>query len=215
MDDFFQRVGTRATAPWPAGRRDLHIHILPTPSEAETLTAPYRGLAESPGLHTVPAEWIHVTVLHGEPMEQLTKEEVTGIGDRLTAALAAVEPFDLVLNPATPGTVALECAGHPGEPARRLWELAREAVRAETGDRWPLLPSAYYPHVSIAYAGAEAEQADRTALKIWLSDHVADPMTVRADALQLVAQWHDGAYIRWEQLRVIPIGPSDQQPGEC
>lgn len=38
MENFFERVGRF----WPAGRRDLHWHILPTPAEASALAAPFR-----------------------------------------------------------------------------------------------------------------------------------------------------------------------------
>lgn len=38
MENFFERVGRF----WPAGRRDLHWHILPTPDEASALAEPYQ-----------------------------------------------------------------------------------------------------------------------------------------------------------------------------
>jgi hypothetical protein len=37
-ENFFERVGRF----WPAGRRDLHWHILPTPDEAGALAEPYK-----------------------------------------------------------------------------------------------------------------------------------------------------------------------------
>ncbi|MFF2941255.1 hypothetical protein ACFVSQ_15580 [Streptomyces niveus] len=40
MDDFFAKVMGRTHA-WPAGRRDLHWHLLPSKEEAEALTEPY------------------------------------------------------------------------------------------------------------------------------------------------------------------------------
>ncbi|MFE5091943.1 hypothetical protein ACFRCI_16480 [Streptomyces sp. NPDC056638] len=43
---------------WPAGRRDLHWHILPTTDEAAALAAPYKGLAP-PGLQSVPVHGMH------------------------------------------------------------------------------------------------------------------------------------------------------------
>lgn len=39
MENFRERVGRF----WPAGRRDLHWHILPTPDEAAALLAQYTG----------------------------------------------------------------------------------------------------------------------------------------------------------------------------
>lgn len=40
MENFFERVGRV----WPAGRRDLHWHILPTLAEAAAIAAPYKDL---------------------------------------------------------------------------------------------------------------------------------------------------------------------------
>ncbi|MEK8141566.1 hypothetical protein NKH18_00225 [Streptomyces sp. M10(2022)] len=37
MENFFERVAKA----WPAGRRDLHWHILPAASEADALLASY------------------------------------------------------------------------------------------------------------------------------------------------------------------------------
>ncbi len=59
MESFFERVGRV----WPAGRRDLHWHILPTPDEARTLAGPFTGFAP-PGLQSVPVQWMHCTLLH-------------------------------------------------------------------------------------------------------------------------------------------------------
>ncbi|GGR20775.1 hypothetical protein GCM10010497_23880 [Streptomyces cinereoruber] len=47
MEDFFAKVGRF----WPAGRRDLHWHILPTPTEADALIAPYRGVGSQIPCH--------------------------------------------------------------------------------------------------------------------------------------------------------------------
>ena len=38
VENFFERVGRF----WPAGRRDLHWHILPPPDEASALAEPYK-----------------------------------------------------------------------------------------------------------------------------------------------------------------------------
>ena len=77
------------------------------------------------------------------------------------------------------------------------------------GDRWPLIPSSFYPHTSLAYAGRDAAKADRQAMKIWLSDHgPREPVTFRAEKLSLVSQWHDHATITWEHLTDVPLGAS-------
>ncbi|MDX3024985.1 2'-5' RNA ligase family protein [Streptomyces acidiscabies] len=207
MDNFFARVTSREHA-WPAGRRDLHWHLLPSPDEAAALTEPYREVTRTPGLNPVAAEWLHVTVLHAGPQSDSSDAEVAAMVDQVSAAAAEVDPFALTLYPPAVGTVALECAGRPGAPARRLWELTAAATREVMGEeRFALIPAVYYPHASVAYAGPEAHLADRTALKVALSDVEAGPVTVQAHTLSLVAQWHDGrSQIVWEHLASVPLG---------
>ncbi|MFD4113226.1 hypothetical protein ACFWSJ_07205 [Streptomyces niveus] len=75
------------------------------------------------------------------------------------------------------------------------------------GERFTLIPAAYYPHASLAYAGPEGHLADRTGLKVALSDVEAVPVTVHARTLSLVSQWHDGtSQIVWEHLASVPLG---------
>ncbi|MEU1631121.1 hypothetical protein ABZ746_38970 [Streptomyces sp. NPDC020096] len=59
----------------------------------------------------------------------------------------------------------------------------------------------------MAYAGADGHLADRTELKVPLSDIDAEPVTLRATHLSLVAQWHDGkSGIRWEPILDVWLG---------
>lgn len=206
MDDFFARAMGRRHA-WPAGRRDLHWHLLPSTEEATALTEPYREVVSMPGLNPVPAQWVHITVLHAGPQSETSDAELEAVIGKVRAAAATLAPFDLTLYPPTVGTVALECAGRPGAAARRLWELTAAATRTVMGERFELIPAVYYPHASLAYAGPEGHLADRTALKVMLSDVEAVPVTVGAHTLSLVSQWHDGtSQIVWENLASVPLG---------
>ncbi|WKK27843.1 2'-5' RNA ligase family protein (plasmid) [Streptomyces olivoreticuli] len=207
MEDFFQGVESRTHA-WVSGRRDLHWHALFDVEDVRRLlTDPYRELTHRPGLEPVPPEFIHMTILHSGPEADATPEEIKEIISGVRERAAAVEPFDVTFARPSVGHVALECAGRPGVPARRLWELTYQATAEVVGDRWPLIPAAFHPHATIAYAGAEAELADRTAMKVWLSDHGPDhPVTLRVKKISLVSQWHDRRHIRWEHLEDIPLG---------
>ncbi|MFF2820458.1 2'-5' RNA ligase family protein [Kitasatospora cineracea] len=206
MDDFFTRVTTRRN-PWPTGRRDLHWHVLPDPVTARALAGTWHAAAAHPGLNPVPEQWLHVTVLHAGPTSEASGEQIQAMADLVREQARHVAPFDLLLGRPQVGTVALECAGTPGAPARRLWELTAAATRAVFGNEPPLLPALYYPHCSIAYAGPDGHLADRTALKALLSDVPGGPVTIPVTRLALVSQWHDGrSLIQWEPLLEIPLG---------
>lgn len=207
MDDFFARVENREHA-WPAGRADLHWHVLfDTEQVREMLTDPYRELTHRPGIAPVAPEWLHMTVLHSGPRADATDEEITQIVDRVRARAADVEPFEVTFAQPSPGNVAIECLGRPGAPARALWEMTWQQTRAVVGDRWPLVPGPYWPHVSLGYAaGPDAAGVDRTLLKVWLSDHGRGEVTLRADRLAVVAQYHTRREILWTVLEEIPLG---------
>jgi len=77
VEDFFAQVESRRHA-WPAGRDDLHRHLLyDDVLVEEQLVAPYRELTHRPGLAPVPARWVHTTVMHGGPVDQYTQAELT------------------------------------------------------------------------------------------------------------------------------------------
>ncbi|NXY95811.1 hypothetical protein HYE82_15705 [Streptomyces sp. BR123] len=207
MDDFFARVTSRKHA-WPAGRADLHWHILHTPAAVGQLTDPYRELVDRPGLAWVEERWMHTTILHGGPMQEYRPGEIDAILARVRQECTAVEPFELTYDRPTPGTVAVERAARPGAPGRRLWELTARIDAEVTGNRFPLIPAAWYPHTSLAYGVSGPERPDRSAIKVALSDVQDGPVTLTVDRMALVAQSHDGRHITWEHLADVSLGGS-------
>ncbi|MFI2031826.1 2'-5' RNA ligase family protein [Streptomyces buecherae] len=203
MDDFFARVEGR----WPAGRRDLHWHLLVDPAITERcLTRPYAELTRRQGSEPVAPRWLHTTVLHAGPVDQASEQELADITGRVRRACAELPPFDLTFDPPTVGVVAVECLARPAAPARRLWEITREATRAVVGDRWDLRPAvSFYPHASLAYATARVAAVERAQMKTWLSDHPGPQITLRMGALSLVAQWHDRRRIMWDHIATVPL----------
>ncbi|MFI5987651.1 2'-5' RNA ligase family protein [Streptomyces sp. NPDC051555] len=172
----------------------------------ETLTSPYRELASMPGLEPVPAEWMHLTLLHAGPEDQYTAEEITRVVELFRAGAASVPAFDIEFSRPSVGRIALEMAGRPGAPSRRLWELAAEAFETVAPERWPLIPAHHAPHMSIAYGGQSASKANPALMKVWLSDHGPGPVTLRAEKAVLVSERHDGARITWTHIAEVPLG---------
>ncbi|MEU1813540.1 2'-5' RNA ligase family protein [Micromonospora aurantiaca (nom. illeg.)] len=200
MDSFFDRVTHR----WPAGRRDYHWHILPPLQQARAaLFEPYRELTHREGLIPVEPAWYHVTVLHSAPVQQVTDGELEQIVAGVRQRCAAEAPFDLTVDRPAVGSVAVECAARPGAPARRLWQATVEASTAVIGDRVPVLPAVYYPHMSLAYA---TDHVDHRPMKVWLSDHDIAPVTILVEHISLVAQSHNGRRITWHHILDVPLG---------
>ena len=206
MKDFFERAEARAHA-WPAGRRDLHWHLLPPDVEQarEALLDPYAELIGYPGLVLVPPRWLHVTVLHSGPRDEASDEEIVEITGRVGDAVAGTGAVELIFSRPSIGTVAIERPARAGAPARQLWEAAWSATARVVGERWPLQPEIYYPHVTIAYAGRDAHFAHRTDLKALLSDTDGGDVTMAFSELTLVSQWHTHQHIVWEPLAAVPL----------
>ncbi|QOV40934.1 hypothetical protein IM697_22705 [Streptomyces ferrugineus] len=57
-----------------------------------------------------------------------------------------------------------------------------------------------------AYGIAGPQRADRRDMKVWLSDHPGQPVTLRAERLHLVAQQHDRLHITWEPIAEVALG---------
>ncbi|WP_424864055.1 2'-5' RNA ligase family protein [Streptomyces sp. MMS24-I29] len=207
MEDFFNRVETRTHA-WPPGRRDLHWLVLPDPGLARELCGSYRALTEQPGLCPVRPEWLHLTVLHAGAQDAATGAEINKLVDEVTKRAADIPPYGLTLSRPDIGTMAIEVKGYPGAPHRALWEMTWEAQQAVVGERWPLIPTMPYPHLALAYAGADGHLAVRRALKMVLSDlpGPVGPVTMPVTTLSLVAEWHTHEEIRWDVLTEVSLG---------
>lgn len=212
VDDFFARVETRQHAAWPAGRPDLHWHLLfDVDTIDRELVTPYRAITHRPGLAPVPARWLHLTLLHGGPIAEYRRGEIDAITELVHRECASIEPLDLTVDRPCVGRVAIECPARPGAPARRLWELTARVDAEVTGHRFPMIPATYYPHLTLAYGTRrELHQAgaDRAALKRDLSDHPGQPVTLRATQLSLVAQVHNRQHITWTPMATVPLGTS-------
>ncbi|MEV6131918.1 2'-5' RNA ligase family protein [Streptomyces violaceusniger] len=198
MENFFERLARF----WPAGRRDLHWHILPTAAEASLLAAPYQGLAP-PGLQSVPTRWMHCTLLHAIGLG-IADVDTDALLKEVTSYARTRPPFTLTCDRPAVGTVAVEISGWPGRPFTEIVETLTQAT-ARNGAAFKAAPSRY-PHISIAYTSDGAEDVDAVTLKAALAD-IEQPIsgTVVVDRLHLVEQWHDGAHITWRSIAEVPL----------
>lgn len=203
MENFFERV----SRVWPAGRRDLHWHILPTRQEADRLSTPFKTFPR-PGLAGVPAEWMHCTVLHaiGLNAADVDIEELVAATTRRVRE-REVEPFTLTFDRPAIGTVGMELSGWPGQPFDDLVDHVTAAT-TKHAPAGAFRPSASrYPHMATAYTTAGVDHMAATDLRQELA-HLDGPVsgTVLVDRLHLVDQVHDGSRITWQPLAQVPLG---------
>lgn len=199
MESFFDRVSRI----WPAGRRDLHWHILPTTDEARALAAPYTGFVR-PGLPGVPVEGMHCTLLHTVGLAR-TDIDLDALLKDVGGWAREVQPFTLTFDRPAIGNVAVEISGWPGDPFTGIVKAVTQSM-VHTGAAFTAAPSRY-PHMSLAYTSDGAESIESVSLKAALAaiDHPLSG-TVLADRIHLVEQWHDGTQILFTPIAEIPLG---------
>lgn len=199
MENFFERVGRF----WPAGRRDVHWHILPTPVEAAALIAPYQGLFPL-GLENVPVSGVHCTLLHAVGLSATDVDTGALIEDAADYA-RTVSPFTLTFDRPAVGNAGMEIGGWPGQPV--FTGIVDAVTRATTRTGADFRASRNrYPHLSLAYASRGAEDVDAVAIRTALSA-ISQPLsgTVFVDRLHLVEQWHNGAHITFSPIAQVPL----------
>lgn len=207
MDSFYADISVW----WPAGRADLHWHLLPAQRTAERLTATYHHLTHQPGLAPVAPQWLHCTLIHAQPHATYAPEEIDQVVTRVRAICQHIPPITMTLDRPTAGRVAIECVGRPGAPARQLAHAIGAADQAVT-DVPPRLTAHYYPHLSLAYGTGEGG-ADRRAIRAALTDTPGEPLTAHYDRAHLVAQHHDGHSLTWAPVASVPLaGMADAAP---
>lgn len=200
MESFFAGV----SGWWPAGRADYHWRVIPDADEvSEHLTGPYRDLTGRSGLAPVAPEWCHITVLHGEPADEVGGHVMGQVTSRVRDRCGNESPFTARVRRPEAWRSAVVCPVYPGPAFRRLQTLVRSATAEVTGKPAAQEPLTYHPHLSIAYATARRGEGE---LRDWLSDHDLPEPPIRVGALTLVKQAHDSHAITWSVVDVIPLG---------
>jgi hypothetical protein len=211
LESFFDRV----EQVWPQGRRDLHWHVLPAPAtEAVRLGRPYVGLTLTKGLHRVIPEWMHCTLIHAIGADVDFDPAVSAGVELLVADVARrvadIEPFTLTFGRPVIKPVAIEAPGLPHRPHQTLVDHVLAAHRELWGDAH-LLSASPAPHISLAYAGKDAEDIDTNELEAQFSDIEGQTTEVYVDRLHLVAQRHDGVNITWQPLAEVTLKGVDDE----
>lgn len=200
MEDFFATLLHR----WPEGRQHYHWHVLwDTELMRERLFEPYQALThDRDGLGPVPPQWMHMTIQHFAPVDELDNDDLKEITRLVRNGCQDIGPFEVVIDQPQTWQYGLVCPIRPGEAVRRLWRLVVQAGRQVTGERFEIRPEPFYPHLTLAYPHGHV---DHRPLRVWLSDCDIEPVRLPVTALSLVAQQHNRREITWRPLDEIPL----------
>ena len=174
------------TAPlWEHGEASVAWHALPG-GRLDALARSLEPALERPYLSPIPPEWLHMTMRGVGPASEVDDDERTRLVAEARERLAVVEPIDALVGP-----VRIVDEGVLGEvtPAEPLAALVELLPGAPAGHFWP--------HVSFAYAQAEAEMEPLAA---------EASASWRIDAVSLILLHREPRLYRWDVLATVPLG---------
>lgn len=197
------------TGKWPAGETLLHVYAIPdldrNPGLAE-LAAGCRAALEPYPLTFVEDRWLHITI------SQITDAFGAGyppaaraeLAEALTADLAGFGAFELTIGSCLAQSSVVMFDVHPDDRIGQLGRRVHDVIGRVRG-AGALRYNGGIPHMSIAYANGEADNAD-----IQRDLRRVRPSHARMDiaAVQLVDVSVDAAAktVTWSPIATIPLG---------
>lgn len=199
---------------WRPGRLTYTWHLtFETAPALHRLADAYReALQHLPGLHPVPARWLHLTMQNVGYTDQISDTQLTATTDAVHRHLADLAPFEVTFHRPHVLREAIVLPPAPSEPVHVLYTRIREALTAVLGPHAvPTSPEqtrGYRPHVSVAYSSTT------TPVEPYLKAlNAVDPApaTITIDSAQLIRQerllqphW----LYRWDLLDTASLGTS-------
>ncbi|HEY1823706.1 MAG TPA: 2'-5' RNA ligase family protein [Trebonia sp.] len=190
---------------WEPGRRfyTFHFTFEGQPAVQRLAATARERLAGSTALDLVPDKWLHLTTQGIGFADEISDSDLMAIRTAAQDRLLTVPPAEIIVG--TPRAesegivcwIGPDCALNP----------AREALRAAIGDVWetdkiPESPE-WTPHVSLAYANADADAAPYDAALQGIS-----PVPVTVATVELIRLGRDRRVYEWEALASLPLGNS-------
>jgi hypothetical protein len=188
---------------WGLGRRSYTFHFtFGLQPAVQGLGAEARDrLRGFPALDLVPGQWLHLTTQGIGFADEVSDEDLAAITAAARGRLLVVRPAEVTLSPPATGSEGvLSLVGPDGalDPARTALRTAIGDVRGTDsvpeGAKWS-------PHVSFAYANADADGAPFSAALAGLA-----PVTFTAATAELIRLGRDRRVYEWETVASLPLG---------
>ena len=197
---------------WHPGRLTYTWHLtFETASELHRLAADYQAaLRPLPGLHPVPAQWLHLTMQSVGYTDEINAAQLAESTAEVHHCLADLQPFELTFHRPHVLREAIVLPPEPQAPVHALYERIRKALAAALGSdsvrTSPEQARGFRPHVSVAYSSVHAPAQPYIEA---LASVDVEPAAVTVSSAQLISQERllepDWLY-RWTLLDTTPIG---------
>ncbi|MFD7919655.1 2'-5' RNA ligase family protein [Streptomyces sp. NPDC059740] len=198
MRDFWE------THHWPEGERRAHWHLLfeDQPTVHDFVRSHAELLAEYPELSPVPVEWLHATL---QSIGPLTPETATAVAEAARPALAGIEPFEIEIGPAQAIHNGVVPAIYPEDGISELYWALRRATESVVGaETMPKPPERFWPHLSLAYSGAQWNHDDLARALVRLRPPRPRMIVTRAVLVDQEQAWRDK--YTWRVIAEVPLG---------
>ncbi len=188
---------------WRPGRRRYAFHLTfeGQPAVQRLAAGARERLAGFPALDLVPARWLHLTTQDIGFTDAVSERDLAAITAGAQRRLAAARPAAATLGAPRAAGEGVLCWTSPDGAL----DPARTALRDAIGDVWgaDLVPdeAGWHPHVSLAYANADADDGPVEAV---LSD--LGPVPVTMTAVSLIRLGRDRHVYEWETIARLPFG---------
>lgn len=190
---------------WEPGRRfyTFHFTFEGQPAVQRLAATARERLADSAALDPVPDKWLHLTTQGIGFADEVTDSDLIAISTAALDRLRLVRLAEITVGAPRAESEGIVCWVGPDGAL----DPARDALRAAIGDVWgadkiPESPQ-WTPHVSLAYANADADGDPYDAALQGMN-----PVPVTVATVELIRLGRDRRVYEWEAIATLPLGES-------
>ncbi|MGP4030011.1 2'-5' RNA ligase family protein [Actinomadura sp. 3N407] len=123
------------------------------PEARELSQTAHERLADIPGLHMTPAEWLHITTHVAGSTDEITNTQQQDMLAMAQVLLTRIPPVNVTLGRILYHPEAIAVAVQPTDPLVRIREAIQETTLKVTGSEGSTEgPDPWTPHMTIAYS---------------------------------------------------------------
>jgi 2'-5' RNA ligase len=140
------------------GQGTIYWHILlgDQPEARNAAATAHKRLADFPGLHMPPPQWLHITTLVVGPTDEITTDQQQDMLAAASELLADIPPIDVALGRILYHPEAIAAEVQPAGPLRQIRKAIQTATRKVTGREGHTEgPAHWLPHMTLAYSETE------------------------------------------------------------
>jgi len=191
-------------------RGTIYWHILmhAYPEACSAATDAQEILADFPGLHMTPRQWLHITTLVVGATDEITRSQMSVMVSEAQRLLCDVAPIAVTLDKVLYHPEAIMLRTQPGDALRPIFDAARSATRKVVGragvidEPFPL----WMPHMTVSYS--TTEQPAKPIVSA-LGESIRERQ-ILVDSLTLVIQWGPERLWDWEPVGTARLRASGQ-----